>query len=197
MGTRPTTRRLGRGDLVATRNLTTIHDIRVAVPDPSAVVHLQFRRFAACPICNVHLRRVLPRHDEIEAAGVREVVVFHSDASAMLPHQGDLPFTTIADPERTLYDEFGVMSSPAAFLNPAAWTAPFKPEAWRTAAREWRDPGSRPFHIRGNSMAGLPAEFLIGSDGMVRAAKYGRHANDQWTVDELLSIVAATATDSR
>jgi hypothetical protein len=32
----------------------------------------------------------------------------------------------------------------------------------------------------------LPADFLIAADGRVAALKYGRHAYDQWTVDELL-----------
>jgi hypothetical protein len=41
-------------------------------------------------------------------------------------------------------------------------------------------------------MLGLPADFLIASDGRILAAKYGRHANDQWEVDELLQLAAST-----
>jgi hypothetical protein len=33
----------------------------------------------------------------------------------------------------------------------------------------------------------LPADFLIGSDGRVLARKLGTHANDQWSVDEVLA----------
>jgi hypothetical protein len=33
---------------------------------------------------------------------------------------------------------------------------------------------------------GLPADFLIAPDGRITALKYGRHAYDQWTIDELL-----------
>lgn len=33
-----------------------------------------------------------------------------------------------------------------------------------------------------------PAEFLIDTDGQVLARKYGVHAYDQWTVDELLVL---------
>ena len=36
---------------------------------------------------------------------------------------------------------------------------------------------------------GLPADFLIGSDGQILAVKYGQHANDHWPVDELLRLV--------
>lgn len=34
---------------------------------------------------------------------------------------------------------------------------------------------------------GLPADFLINSNGRVIAAKYGKHAYDHWSVDELLA----------
>ncbi|MGC1212561.1 MAG: hypothetical protein WA890_14980 [Micromonospora sp.] len=40
---------------------------------------------------------------------------------------------------------------------------------------------------------GLPADLLIAPDGRVVAAKYGEHVYDQWSVDELLSLVAEAA----
>jgi hypothetical protein len=41
-------------------------------------------------------------------------------------------------------------------------------------------------------MLGFPADFLIASNGSVIAVKYGKNADDQWSVDELL-IQAARA----
>jgi hypothetical protein len=113
------------GVAVTTHELFDIHDKPVRIPDPERLVHLQFRRFAGCPICNLHMRSISRRHDEIVAAGVREVVVFHSSADAMREFQG------------------------------------------------------------------LPADFLIGPDGRVLAVKYGSHADDQWSVDELLDLASA------
>jgi hypothetical protein len=113
------------GDVVTAHELSDIHDKPVRIPDPERLVHLQFRRFAGCPICNLHMRSISRRHDEIVAAGVREVVVFHSSADAMREFQG------------------------------------------------------------------LPADFLIGPDGRVLAVKYGSHADDQWSVDELLDLASA------
>jgi hypothetical protein len=40
---------------------------------------------------------------------------------------------------------------------------------------------------------GLPAEFLVAPDGRVKAAHYGKHAYDQWSVETLLDL----ARDSR
>ena len=35
---------------------------------------------------------------------------------------------------------------------------------------------------------GLPAEFLVGPDGRIKAAHYGKHAYDQWPVETLLDL---------
>lgn len=102
------------GDVITARDLSDIHDKPVRIPDPDRRIHLQFRRFAGCPICNLHMRSISGRYDEIIAAGVMEVVVFHSSAATMREFQVELPFTTIADPGKELYREFGVESSPKA-----------------------------------------------------------------------------------
>jgi hypothetical protein len=43
-----------------------------------------------------------------------------------------------------------------------------------------------PLNPKGGSL-GLPADFLIATDGRVLACKYGSHAFDQWSVDEILA----------
>jgi peroxiredoxin len=100
-------KRLVQGDVIPERRLTTYGGKTITVPDPDQVVHLQLRRFAGCPICSLHLRSIAERHDEIAAAGVREVVVFHSPTDEFLGTEARLPFDVVADPERRLYTEFG------------------------------------------------------------------------------------------
>ena len=85
---------------------------RSRFPIPIDIVHLQFRRFAGCPICNVHLQSIVRRHDEITNAGIREVVVFHSTDQELRRYVDDLPFAVVGDPAKALYAEFGVGSSP-------------------------------------------------------------------------------------
>lgn len=182
------TRRLAAGDKITPRELTTIRAERIGLPGPGGLTHLQFRRFAGCPICNVHLHKLAMRHDELVAAGIHEIAIFHSSAAAMRPHQGGLPFDAVADPTRELYREFGVEQSPRAVLHPSAFTTPLRPAAWAAVARGLRA-GGRP-SPKGDGALGLPADFLINPDGVVVAAHYGRHANDQWSVDELLSLAS-------
>jgi peroxiredoxin len=174
-------RQVHTGDVIQPRLLMNIHGEPVHIPDREALVHLQFRRYAGCPVCNVHLRSITRRHDEILEAGIREVVVFHSRVETMLELQGLLPFAAIADPEKKLYAEFGVQKmSPWMALNPRSWRAAASALAQSTSLRGATGKGEE--HL------GLPAEFLIAPDGRVLAAKYGEVADDHWSVDELLTL---------
>ena len=42
---------------------------------------------------------------------------------------------------------------------------------------------------KGDRKTGLPADFLIDTNGQIQAIKYGMHAYDQWNFDELLAIL--------
>jgi len=58
--------RAGVGDRFPDLGLAAISGETVPIPDPDgALTHLQFRRFAGCPICNLHLRSVSARIEEI------------------------------------------------------------------------------------------------------------------------------------
>jgi hypothetical protein len=108
----------------------TINGDVLSVPGANRLVRLQLRRFAGCPVCNLHLQSIVRRHDEIVAAGMREVVVVHSSAEELRPRA--------------------------------------VPPAGRRPLRAAHRGPDRP-------------------DGRVMARKYGEHASDQWTVDELLA----------
>ncbi len=169
-----------KGSVVAARELVGVSGEAISIPDPDRLVHLQFRRFAGCPICNVHLQSIVRRNDEIAAAGIREVVAFHSTDDELRRYVGELPFAVVADPAKALYAEFGVGSSPRSLLHPRA----LSPATLASAIRQGRR--NMNMHPTGGHL-GLPADFLIGTDGRVVACKHGTHANDQWSVDELLA----------
>lgn len=169
------------GKIVNQRTLTTTESEEVQIPDANELIHLQFRRFAGCPFCSVHLHSMARRHAEILAAGIRIVVVFRSTVTALQHHHADTPFAVIADSKNKLYAEFGVGSSLGAILNPRAFLAAV-PKVIRMLPKL---PGLPSW---GKGVFGLPADFLIAPDGRVVACKYGTHADDQWSVDQLLVL---------
>src|SRR5260370_38788977 len=175
-----------KGERFPSFNATNIHGANVSVPDQNQFIHLQFRRFAGCPICNLHLRSFIRRHDELLVHGIHEVAVFHSPKSAMLEYQTSGPFPFIADPDKTLYKAFGVETSILSVLNPRTWPAAIK-GIFRTRPR---------LPSRGESALGLPADFLIDTSGKIVALKYGKHASDHWEFDELLELVRAAGKDT-
>jgi hypothetical protein len=186
---RPTRKRLPVGSHLPPIDgaLLDLDGRAVPVPNADRLVHLQLRRFAGCPVCNLHLRSVVGRIEEITAAGVQEVVVFHSTVDDLGPHAADLPFPVVADPDKAIYRALGVESSTRSILDPRVWPTIVRALAatlWGTLRCTDRPPALFP---RGGRY-GLPGDFLIAPDGTVLAAKYGEHADDQWSVDEVLAL---------
>lgn len=171
------------GEQLRAQSLEDVRGQVQALWQAGGLSHLQFRRFAGCPVCNLHLHGFAAQAAALQASGVRELVVFHSAPERLLAYAADFPFPLIADPARRLYRAFGVEASPWALLHPRSWWAA---GLQGVLAHGLSLPG------RGESVLGLPADFLIDETGRILALKYGRHADDQWTLAELLAL-AATA----
>lgn len=165
------------GDFIVPHRLNTISATSVELPAAQHVTHIQFRRFATCPICNLHIQSFMERHLELVATGIQEVVVFHSTQEEMLKKGADVPFAMIADPTKALYKSFGVESSVLSIINPAAWASGV------TGLLKFKQ---LPYE-KGQGLFGLPADFLIAKTGEVVAVKYGTHADDHWEVDEVIT----------
>lgn len=173
---------LERGTKVPPQEVLAISGERLRIPDSERLVHLQFRRYAGCPVCSLHLRTIVQRHDEVIDAGILEIAVFHSAAETMLEFQGELPFAAVADPDRHLYAAFGVdgRMSPLQALSPRSWAA-----AGRALVLA---PSLRGATGKGEEHLGLPADFLVASDGKLIGVKYGKRVDDHWSVDDLLAV---------
>jgi peroxiredoxin len=162
--------------------LTTLSHGTITVPG-LGYTHLQFRRFAGCPVCNLHLRSFAQGIDRLTAAHVQTVAFFHSSAELMRPYQGDLPFPTVPDADRVFYRSFGVERSLLAVAHPRVMVK---------ALHGLVSAPSNPF-AGGTEQTGLPADFLIDGDGTIVALHYGRHADDQWSLDEVIALATGGA----
>ena len=172
------------GDIVTATSLESVTGEPIKLPDPNRLVHLQFRRFVDCPICNTHIAELRGRAREIEAAGIKEVIVFHSSAKSIRSYQKDVPFVLVGDPKKALYKQFGVETS-LGFMSLKALGAGMRGMAH----------GHFGLRLSGGPL-GLPGDFLIAPSGQIEAAKYGTHAYDQWSVDELIALAKGAAVQA-
>lgn len=172
--------RLQAGDTLAAFTLETLSHGSLQVPS-GGLLHLQFRRFAGCPVCNIHLRSFARGLERLAAAEVQTVAFFHSSAETMRPYHADLPFPVVPDPERRWYQRFGVERSALAAAHPKAM--------W-SALRGLVGAPSNPFRGEGGK-DGLPADFLVGPGGALVAVHYGRHAADHWELEQVISLAGS------
>jgi peroxiredoxin len=145
-------------------------------------VLLKFYRFAECPICNVHLRELVRRHEEITVAGLRVVVLFHSPLSRVERKQGfDLPFQAIADPTKRIFRSYAVEESLGGMF-----ALDVARDYVRAMAAGFY---SKPFGYHGG-IKGHPADFIIGADGLIKHAHYGGSYADSLGVDDVVSLAS-------
>jgi len=176
--------KLKPGDVLPATVMEAVTGQAINLPDVNRLVHLQFRRFVDCPICNTHIGEFRKRAGEIGAAGIKEVIVFHSSPKLIRSYQKDVPFLMVGDPKKVFYKDFGVETS-LGFMSLKALGA-----AMRGIARGH-------FGLRlGGGPLGLPADFLISPSGRINALKYGTDAYDQWSVDELLNLAKSVAAQA-
>ena len=144
----------------------------LAIPVAGArYTHIQFRRFSGCPICNTHIAALRRGKAQLDALGIHKVLFFHSSSEDVATFHDDLPFDAVGDREKHYYRQFGVESS---------WRV-FSPVVIRAALASILR-GNFGLKITGGPL-GLTAKFLVTADGRIKSAHYGKHAYDQWPVE--------------
>ena len=137
------------GDVFPQLTVTTSKGAPLTIPVAGAnYTHLQFRRFSGCPICNTHIAELRRNIAQLEAAGIHEVLFFHSSQEDVAAFHNDLPFDAVGDREKHYYSQFGVESS---------WKAISAAAVRAALASILR--GNFGLKITGGPL-GLPAEFL-------------------------------------
>jgi len=132
---------------------------------------LSFFRYAGCPLCNLRVRRLSERYEELNGAGLHAVAVFESPRESVLKYvlKQSPPFPLVPDPERRLYELYGVTASWKAYfrvgLNPKVMG--------EALIKERLMPGK----IEGK-WAMVPADFLVGPDLLIHEAFYGRDISE-------------------
>lgn len=173
--------RLGPGDEAPDFTLPAVDGDQVTLSKVDPPVHLAFVRYAGCPSCLLHVRRYARRIDEIEGAGVTPLVVFHSPIEDLRETVGGTPaIRVLGDPAKEVYDAYGVQEDWTGIVS---WATLAESISAIASGLRWRPSMGRP------SFSGLPADFVVGEERGIRAAHYGEHFADLWSVDDVLGVV--------
>jgi thioredoxin-dependent peroxiredoxin len=141
---------------------------------------LKFYRFATCPVCNLHMHRFIQDYAKVKALGLTTVVAYHSCARKLASENIDLPpFDLVADPDKHLFRAYGVETGWAGMYSPAVM------RDYYLALRAGFKPGML---TSDGGITGNPADFIIGADGRIAYAHYGRHYADSLTADQVVEV---------
>jgi peroxiredoxin len=141
---------------------------------------IKFYRFATCPICNLHLRNFVRRFDDVQRHGLSVLCVFHSPISSMEKNlAATLPFELLSDPQKKIFQSYGVQSS---------WSGMFAWDVMRDYFLAMKAGFSSGMLSHDGGVKGHPADFIIDKDGRIVYTHYGRNYADSLSVDQVITI---------
>ena len=143
---------------------------------------LAFFRYASCPLCNLRVHQLI-QNQEILEQKLEIVLVFQSPLDKIEKYVGkqDVPYRIIADPKRKLYRLYGVENSWLGFLK--AWTIKI-PKVFSAVIGHRYLPGSMEGEIHR-----IPADFIIGKNGTILRAYYGKDIGDHLALKEIVNLL--------
>lgn len=163
--------KLSPGDLAPAFALSDLHGQPVSLAQfRGRKLLLSFYRYASCPFCNLRVHELSRKAPAWQAQGLDLLAVFQSPRESILEHAGrePRPFAILPDPQRGLYRAYGVEGSWSGFIK-----AGLQVGKLAAALKEGFLPGRMEGEINM-----VPADFLIGEDGRVLVAYYGRDISD-------------------
>lgn len=146
-----------------------------------AYVLLSFYRFAVCPVCNVRMRQLALRAEAYQRRGLYFVACVESSEANTRFYLESLqyPFPLIPALGSDLYRTYGLESSVLGIAKGMLARQRMYREASRMQLGGW---DVRRFD---GAFGRLPADFLIGPDGRVLLAYYGRDHGDFLRLEQL------------
>ena len=161
------------------KDLTLEETVR-QVKGKTAIV---FLRYFGCTLCQLDLHSYAAEYGSITKNGGQFLVVLQSTAEGLAAQlQPEVfPFPIICDPEKRLYEQFGVGSakSKIKMMSPSAVMKGVKAMA----------NGHKHGDYEGDELQ-LPAVFVMDPDRRLNYVHYGRDVGDTPTAEQLASLLA-------
>lgn len=142
---------------------------------------LSFYRFAVCPVCNVRMWQLAQQAAAYQRRGLYFLACIESSESNVRHYleRSDYPFPLIPALGSDLYDAYGLETSVIGVAKGLLTRQSVYREASRLGLGGWN---VRRFD---GAFGRLPADFLIGPDGRVLLAYYGRDHGDFLQLEQL------------
>lgn len=143
---------------------------------------ISFHRYAACPLCNLHIHELSKNNAELEKQNLKVLAIFRSTAERTLDQYGsrEVPFPIAVDPTLNAYRNYGIeYSTPGmlvSFIHPRAMWAFFT--------------GNMPGKMDGDIRT-LPADFLVQSDGKIAQVYYSSNITQHLSLSEIKRFAQA------
>lgn len=141
---------------------------------------LSFFRFASCPFCNMRIRELVRRYDELDGH-FAIIAVFDSSLSDLITNaEGhNAPFPILADESNQYYREYGIEHSVWGMIKGLVLRFPTFLKGVFS--------GYMPAIFR-SDLTTMPADFLIDKSGIIKVAYYGRDEGDHLPFEQIESF---------
>lgn len=178
---------LKNGDKAPYFSVVDINGEKVEInKDNGKKIFLSFFRYSGCPWCNLAIYRLTEMAPDLEAQGVKVVCFVQStqeniEKNIINRHDVKPPFTIVSDPNKIIYDLYGVEESALKYF-----TSLRKAPEWIYSSFKlnFKQP-----EVDG-SVTLVPAQFLIDSDETIIKVHYGTDYADDMTYSEIQVALA-------
>lgn len=141
---------------------------------------LGFFRNVGCPFCNRRIHEIMSHNIRLKKSGVELLIFFESKQNKITQstfHKGIEPWPIISDPEKTIYNLYGVEES---FFK--AVKTMFKSNVLK--AKKDTKALNLPEDKEASAKL-IPADFFIDENFKIIKANYGNHIDDHVSMEEL------------
>jgi len=174
--------KFSEGDKAPNFKLTDVFGKKVALDGyKNKTILVSFFRYAGCPWCNLAIARLTKEYPKLKEHNI-EVICFVQSKKENIQtnifdrHTPKPPFPIIADPNKEIYNKYGVKDSVVAGVKSITQIP-----AWVRATTKYKQK-----KIDG-SLLMVPAQFLVDSrDLTIIKAHYGANYNDQMPFIEII-----------
>lgn len=179
---------LKKGDRMPDFKVTTATKENISLKELCAgkPTFLAVLRYIGCTVCRYDVHVMEARYDEFVKKGAQVLFVMQSTPEMVRNDLKEhaLPFEIICDPNYEIYNGLEIMAASSM----AELAPPEVMEALMAKGKAAGEAGFSHGEYEGIEEQ-LPATFLIGQDGIVKYAHYGKNIMDKPDVDEMLAMV--------